>query len=98
MITDHKWQHGCFENVGRRLRELENEGVLDVVYVKNHAHYKRGASRLNSRLAVHAHAPNGILIEAWSNNELVVFRAVRRALVPILCEPLHFLKVPRVVY
>jgi CRP-like cAMP-binding protein len=28
------------QNVGRRLRELENEGVLEVRYEKNHAHYK----------------------------------------------------------
>lgn len=28
------------QNVGRRLRELENEGVLEVSYRKNHAHYR----------------------------------------------------------
>lgn len=28
------------QNVGRRLRELENEGVLEVKYVDNHAHYR----------------------------------------------------------
>ena len=28
------------QNVGRRLRELENEGVVEVKYVRNHAHYK----------------------------------------------------------
>jgi hypothetical protein len=28
------------QNVGRRLRELENEGVVEVKYVKGHAHYR----------------------------------------------------------
>jgi DNA-binding transcriptional ArsR family regulator len=28
------------DNTGRRLRELENEGILEVRYVKNHAHYR----------------------------------------------------------
>jgi hypothetical protein len=29
------------QNVGRRLRELAQEGKLDVMYVGNHAHYLR---------------------------------------------------------
>jgi hypothetical protein len=28
------------ENAGRRLRELENEGKVEVTYKKGHAHYK----------------------------------------------------------
>jgi hypothetical protein len=28
------------QNVGRRLRELENEGVVEVKYVRGHAHYR----------------------------------------------------------
>src|SRR6266545_4596868 len=28
------------QNVGRRLRELENEGLLEVQYRKNHAYYR----------------------------------------------------------
>lgn len=28
------------QNVGRRLRELENDGTLEVKYVDNHAHYR----------------------------------------------------------
>lgn len=28
------------QNVGRRLRELENEGVVEVRYERNHAFYK----------------------------------------------------------
>ena len=28
------------QNVGRRLRELENEGVVEVKYVRDHAHYR----------------------------------------------------------
>lgn len=28
------------QNTGRRLRELENEGILEVKYVKGHAHYR----------------------------------------------------------
>jgi hypothetical protein len=28
------------ENAGRRLRELEVDGILEVRYVKNHAHYR----------------------------------------------------------
>ena len=28
------------QNVGRRLRELENEGVVEVRYEKNHAYYR----------------------------------------------------------
>lgn len=28
------------ENAGRRLRELENDDILEVRYVKNHAHYR----------------------------------------------------------
>lgn len=28
------------EHVGRRMRELENEGVVEVKYVRGHAHYK----------------------------------------------------------
>ncbi len=28
------------QNVGRRMRELQNEGVVEVKYVKNHAHYR----------------------------------------------------------
>lgn len=29
-------------NVSRRLRELENEKLIQVRYVKNHAHYRAG--------------------------------------------------------
>jgi DNA-binding transcriptional ArsR family regulator len=36
------------QNVGRRLRELENEGVLEVEYRKNHAYYR---ARIGKRLA-----------------------------------------------
>ena len=32
--------HYTAQNVGRRLRELENEGVLEVQYRKNHAWYR----------------------------------------------------------
>jgi DNA-binding Lrp family transcriptional regulator len=28
------------QNVGRRMRELENEGVVEVKYVRGHAHYR----------------------------------------------------------
>lgn len=28
------------QNAGRRLRELVNEGVLEVKYIKNHAYYR----------------------------------------------------------
>ena len=28
------------QNVGRRLRELENEGKVKVTYIKGHAHYE----------------------------------------------------------
>jgi hypothetical protein len=28
------------QNVGRRLRELAEEGKLEVMYVRNHAHYR----------------------------------------------------------
>jgi DNA-binding transcriptional ArsR family regulator len=28
------------QNVGRRLRELENEGLIEVSYEKGHAHYR----------------------------------------------------------
>jgi DNA-binding transcriptional ArsR family regulator len=28
------------QNVGRRLRELENEGLVEVKYEKGHAHYR----------------------------------------------------------
>lgn len=28
------------QNVGRRLRELENEGIVEVKYVRGHAHYR----------------------------------------------------------
>ena len=28
------------ENAGRRLRELHEDGLLEVRYVKNHAHYR----------------------------------------------------------
>jgi DNA-binding transcriptional ArsR family regulator len=27
-------------NVSRRLRELENDGLIEVRYIKNHAHYR----------------------------------------------------------
>lgn len=32
------------QNVGRRLRELETEGVVEVKYVRNHAHYRYKAT------------------------------------------------------
>ncbi len=32
------------QNAGRRLRELENEGLIEVMYVKNHAHYRAKAA------------------------------------------------------
>jgi DNA-binding transcriptional ArsR family regulator len=28
------------QNVGRRMRELENEGIVEMRYEKNHAHYR----------------------------------------------------------
>lgn len=28
------------QNVGRRMRELENEGIVEVKYIKGHAHYR----------------------------------------------------------
>lgn len=27
-------------NISRRLRELENEGIVEVIHPKNHAHYR----------------------------------------------------------
>lgn len=35
-------QHTTYtaQNVGRRLRELENEGKIEVRYEKSHAHYR----------------------------------------------------------
>lgn len=36
----HKETTYTAENAGRRLRELEDEGVLEVKYVKKHAHYR----------------------------------------------------------
>ncbi len=32
------------QNVGRRLRELENEGLIEVRYEKNHAYYRAAAA------------------------------------------------------
>jgi DNA-binding transcriptional ArsR family regulator len=32
------------DNAGRRLRELEESGILEVRYVKNHAHYRLKAN------------------------------------------------------
>jgi hypothetical protein len=35
------------QNVGRRLRELAEEGKLDVMYVRNHAHYRSATKQLS---------------------------------------------------
>ena len=38
------------QNVGRRLRELENEGIVEVKYVKGHAQYRyRGQETLEQK-------------------------------------------------
>jgi hypothetical protein len=34
------------QNVGRRLRELTEEGKLEVMYVRNHAHYRPAQPKL----------------------------------------------------
>jgi len=40
------------QNVGRRLRELENEGVVEVRYEKNHAYYRfKTSESLEARIA-----------------------------------------------
>lgn len=38
-------------NVSRRLRELENEGVLEVRYIKGHAHYRHAAATTEHMIA-----------------------------------------------
>lgn len=51
------------QNVGRRLRELENEGAIEVRYEKNHAYYRCGesAESLNGRqLDWFLGLPNGV--------------------------------------
>jgi DNA-binding Lrp family transcriptional regulator len=35
------------QNVGRRLRELAEEGKLEVMYVRNHAHYRSAVKQLS---------------------------------------------------
>lgn len=40
------------QNVGRRLRELENEGIVEVKYVKGHAHCRfKGAPSVKDLIA-----------------------------------------------
>jgi DNA-binding Lrp family transcriptional regulator len=40
------------QNVGRRLRELENEGVIEVKYMRGHAHYRfKGAPSIEQKIA-----------------------------------------------
>jgi hypothetical protein len=39
IVADNKTSYTP-QNVGRRLRELENEGVVEVKYVRGHAHYR----------------------------------------------------------
>lgn len=41
------------ENVGRRMRELENEGVVEVVYRKGHAFYRAADVPLNDYQKLH---------------------------------------------
>jgi hypothetical protein len=38
------------QNVGRRLRELAEEGKLEVMYVRNHAHYRSAHPKLEAQL------------------------------------------------
>lgn len=40
------------QNVGRRLRELENEGVLEVRYERGHAHYRVKQKSVESDIAL----------------------------------------------
>jgi hypothetical protein len=41
------------QNVGRRLRELENEGVIEVKYVKGHAHYRWSGETYGAGTHIH---------------------------------------------
>src|SRR3954452_17461801 len=40
------------QNVGRRLRELENDAVIEVRYVKGHAHYRYRAHESAEQLDI----------------------------------------------
>ena len=55
------------QNVGRRMRELENENVVEVRYEKNHAYYRYGAVA----------GVVGIRCGAISGNMKVSFQAAR---------------------